>query len=68
MENRNGLIIGAVTTRALGRAERLAALAPIEPHAERPQPVTLAADKRLPPRRRVAPTPANLSGSCATRR
>jgi IS5 family transposase len=42
MENRNGLIIGAVTTRASGHAERLAALALIEPHAERPQPVTLA--------------------------
>ena len=37
MENRNGLIVGAVTTRASGHAERLAALALIEPHAERPQ-------------------------------
>ena len=48
MENRNGLIIGAVTTRASAHAERLAALALIEPHADRPQPqpVTLAADKR----------------------
>src|SRR5256885_14117886 len=45
MENRNGLIIGAVTTRASGHAERLAALTPIEPHAQRPQPVTLGADK-----------------------
>jgi len=45
MENRNGLIIGAVTTRASGHAERLAALALIEPRAERPQPVTLGADK-----------------------
>jgi IS5 family transposase len=45
MENRNGLIIGAVTTRASGHAERLAALTLIEPHAERPQPVTLGADK-----------------------
>jgi hypothetical protein len=45
MENRNGLIIGAVTTRASGHAERLAALRLIEPHAERPQPVTLGADK-----------------------
>ena len=45
MENRNGLIIGAVTTRASGHAERLAALALIEPHADRRQPVTLAADK-----------------------
>jgi transposase len=45
MENRNGLIVGALTTRASGHAERLAALALIEPHADRPQPVTLGADK-----------------------
>jgi IS5 family transposase len=45
MENRNGLIVGAVTTRASGHAERLAALALIEPYAEQPQPVTLGADK-----------------------
>ena len=45
MENRNGLIVGAVTTCASGHAERLAALALIEPHAERPQPITLGADK-----------------------
>jgi transposase len=45
MENRNGLIVGAVTTYASGHAERLAALALIEPHADRPQPITLGADK-----------------------
>ena len=45
MENRNGLVVGAVATRASGHAERLAALALIEPHAERPPPVTLGADK-----------------------
>ena len=45
MENRNGLVVDAVTTRASGHAERLAALALIEPHADRPQPVTLGADK-----------------------
>jgi hypothetical protein len=45
MENRNGLVVGAVTTRASGHAERLAALALIDPHADRPQPVTLGADK-----------------------
>src|SRR5882762_10873805 len=45
MENRNGLIVGAVTTRASGHAERLAALALIEPHAERPQSITLGGDK-----------------------
>jgi hypothetical protein len=31
MENRNGLIVGAVTTTASGHAERQAALALIEP-------------------------------------
>jgi IS5 family transposase len=45
MENRNGLIVGALTTRASGHAERLAAVALIDPHADRPQPVTLGADK-----------------------
>ena len=45
MEDRSGLIVGAVTTRASGHAERLAALALIEPQADRPQPVTLGADK-----------------------
>ena len=45
MENRNGLIVGTVTTTASGHAERLAALALVEPYAEAPQPVTLGADK-----------------------
>ena len=45
MENRNGLIIGAVATAASGHAARLAALALVGSHAEVPQPVTLAADK-----------------------
>ena len=45
MENRNGLIAGPVTTRSSGHAERLAAVVLIEPHADRPQPITLAADK-----------------------
>ena len=35
MENRNGLIVGALATRASGHSERLAALHLIEPHAER---------------------------------
>ena len=60
MENRNGLIVGAVTTRASGHAERLAALALIEPHAERPQPITLAADKSLLPRRRGGYDPGDF--------
>jgi transposase len=45
MENRNGLIVDAVTTRASGHAERLAAIALIEPRADRPNPITLGADK-----------------------
>jgi transposase len=45
MENRNGLIVGAVTTTASGHAERWPALALIEPHAATPQPATLGADK-----------------------
>jgi hypothetical protein len=45
MENRNGLVVGAVTTRASGHAERLAALALVAPHPDRPQPITLGADK-----------------------
>jgi transposase len=44
MENRNGLIVGTVATRASGHAERLAAVALIEPQAEC-TPVTLGADK-----------------------
>ena len=45
MENRNGLIVGAVATRASGHAERLAALHLVQPHAERPRPITLGGDK-----------------------
>ena len=45
MENRSGLIVDALLTRADGHAERVAALALIEPRAERPRRVTLAGDK-----------------------
>ena len=45
MENRNGLVVGAVATRASGHAERLAALALLEPFAGPPRPITLGADK-----------------------
>lgn len=45
MENRNGLIVNACLTPADGQAERTAALAMIEPHANRPTGVTLGADK-----------------------
>jgi transposase len=45
MENRNGLIVGAVATRASGHAERLAAQHLIEPHADEARRITLGADK-----------------------
>jgi transposase len=45
MENRNGLLVDACLTLADGHAERVAALHMIEPHADRPQPITLGADK-----------------------
>jgi transposase len=45
MENRNGLIVGAVATRASGHAERLAAVYLVEPHAERTGRVTVGGDK-----------------------
>ena len=45
MENRSGLIVDACLTKVCGHAERVAALAMIEPHADRPQPITLGADR-----------------------
>ena len=45
MENRNGLIVEALATRASGHAERLAALEMIEPHANLAQAITLGGDK-----------------------
>ena len=45
MENRSGLLVDACLTQAGGHAERVAALAMIEPRAERPRPVTLGADR-----------------------
>ncbi len=54
MENRHGLIVGAVATRASGHAERLAALHLVEPHADRPQRVTLGGDKGFDARDFVA--------------
>ena len=44
MENRDGLVVSAVATRASGHAERLAALALIQARAER-LGVALGADK-----------------------
>ena len=45
MENRSGLLVEACLTPADGHAERVAALAMIEPHADRPRPITLGGDK-----------------------
>ncbi len=45
MENRNGLIVDGCVTQADGHAERTAALVMIEKRAERPNPITLGADK-----------------------
>jgi IS5 family transposase len=45
MENRNGLIVGAVATRASGHAERLAAQHLVELHADTAQHITVAGDK-----------------------
>ncbi len=45
MENRSGLVVDACLTQANGHAEREAALAMIEPRADRPNRITLGADK-----------------------
>ena len=45
MENRNGLVVNACLTPADGHAERMAALHMIEPRADRPQAITVGADK-----------------------
>ena len=45
MENRSGLLVGTCLTRADGHAERVAALALIEPYADRPRSITLGTDK-----------------------
>jgi len=45
MENRHGLIVDACVTQANGHAERIAALAMIEPWADRPKRITLGTDK-----------------------
>jgi transposase len=45
MENSNGLIVGAVATRASGHAERLAAQHLIGPHADDAQRITVGGDK-----------------------
>ncbi len=45
MENRSGHFVDACVSQADGHAERVAALAMIEPLADRPRPITLGADR-----------------------
>jgi transposase len=45
MENRSGLLVDSCLTPAGGHAERVAALAMIEPRADRPRAITLGGDK-----------------------
>jgi transposase len=45
MENRVGPLVGTCLTSADGHAERIAALAMIEPRADRPQAISVGADK-----------------------
>jgi transposase len=45
MENRHGLFVDTRLTRVSGHAERLAALEMIEPHADKPEAITLGGDK-----------------------
>ena len=77
MENRSGLIVDACLTEANGHAERVAALAMIEPRADRPGRITLGADKGYDTEdfvnelRSMSVTPhvaAKLAGSAVDRR
>ncbi|MEF2074957.1 IS5 family transposase, partial [Consotaella aegiceratis] len=45
MENRSGLLVSSCLTAADGHAERIAALAMIEPYGERSKAITLGADR-----------------------
>ncbi len=47
MENRSGLLVDTCLTPADGHAERVAALAMIEPRADRPRSITLGGDKNF---------------------
>ncbi len=47
MENRSGLFVDACPTKVCGHAGRMAALAMIEPRADRPQSITLGADRAM---------------------
>src|SRR5271155_2698291 len=59
MENRHGLLVDACLTPADGHAERVAALAMIEPRADRPRS---AGSRRWPGRRRRSSAVAAASG------
>jgi transposase len=47
MENRSGLLVDARLTKVSGRAEWLAGLKMIAPHADRPKAITLGGDKNF---------------------
>jgi transposase len=59
MENRSGLLVGACLTRADGHAERVAALALIEAHADRP-----ARSRWAPTRAMTRKTSSTSCGPC----
>ena len=62
MENRHGLVIGSLVTRAIGTAEREAALALIDRHRSPGRRITLGADKAYD----VAAFVAELRGRSVT--
>jgi hypothetical protein len=45
MENRSDLIVDACLMKVCGHGELVAALAIIDPHSDRPRPITLGADR-----------------------
>ncbi|WP_442865012.1 IS5 family transposase [Bosea sp. NBC_00550] len=75
MENRSGLIVDACLTKVSGHAERVAALAMIEPYADRPRPITLGADRGYDAAdfvnelrsMNVRPQPAQVAGIAAAK-
>ena len=62
MENRNGLVVGSLVTRATGTAERAAALTLIDRHRRPGRRLTLGADKAYD----VQAFVADLRGRCVT--
>ncbi len=45
IESRSGLLVDVCLSKVSGHAERIAALAMIEPYADRPRPIPLGADR-----------------------